>query len=59
MSTTLELDQKMLIEHNDHLHKFSLRQILQQSFAIAYGMNVINSQSNDEMHLMTAVAFYF
>ena len=59
MSTIFDLNQKMPIEHDAHLHKFSLRQILQQSFAIAYGMNVITSQSNDEMHLMTAVAFYF
>ena len=59
MSTILELNQKMLIEHNVHLHKFLLRQLLLQSFEITYGMNVINSQSNDEMHLMTAVAFYF
>ena len=59
MNTTLDLNQKMLTERNAHYHEFSLRRILVQNFVIAYGMNVITSQSNDEMHLMTAVAFYF
>ena len=59
MNAILDLNQKILTEHNAHYYKFSLRQIFAQSFVIAYGMNVITSQSNDEMHLMTAVAFYF
>ena len=59
MNAILDLNQKILTEHNAHYYKFSLQQIFVQSFVIAYGMNVITSQSNDEMHLMTAVAFYF